>query len=163
MEYTKKHKNLIANLFKKAGMLKEAKVILTCDKYKPEIALAMRDAARIAKVGVGAKPALLDAARRYETRHCPIFSECPLPHCEGGVWCEINNLGGSHGRIGFEYRQLGEIHEIPLKTRRKIMFEILEHKTGKNYSPDKSAYNGNMQKKRGNTVGAGCFKERCVE
>ena len=42
MEYTKKHKNLIANLFKKAGMLKEAEIILTCDEYKPEIAMAMR-------------------------------------------------------------------------------------------------------------------------
>lgn len=75
-----------------------------------------------------------------------------MPQCEGGVWCEINNLGGSHGRIGFEHRQLGEIHEIPLKTRRKIMFEILEHKTGKNYSPNKSAHSGNMRKKRGNKV-----------
>lgn len=147
MEYTQKHKNLIANLFKKAGMLKEAKIILIRDKYKLEIAMAMRDAARIAGVGIGAKPALLDAARRYETRHCPIFSECSLPHCEGGVWCEINNLGGSHGRIGFEYRQLGEIHEIPLKTRRKIMLEILERKIGKNYLPDKDAHIGNMRKK----------------
>ncbi|MBU4343035.1 MAG: hypothetical protein KKG21_03395 [Candidatus Omnitrophica bacterium] len=42
MEYAKKHKNLIANLFKKAGMLKETKIILTCDEYKPEIAMAMR-------------------------------------------------------------------------------------------------------------------------
>lgn len=152
MEYTKKHKNLIANLFKKAGMLKEAKIILTRDKYKLEIAMAMRDAARIAGVGIGAKPSLLDAARRYETRHCPIFSECPLPHCEGGVWCEINNLGGSHGRIGFEYRQLGEIHEIPLKTRRKIMFEILEHKIGKDYSSNKNIHGGSLRKKRANTA-----------
>ena len=163
MEYTKKHKNLIANLFKKAGMLKEAEIILTCDEYKPEIAMAMRDAARIVKVGIGAKPALLDAARRYETRHCPIFLECPLPQCEGGVWCEINNLGGSHGRIGSEYRHLGEIHEIPLKTRRKIMLEILEHKTGKDYSPNKSAYSSNMRKKRDNTARADYFKERCIE
>jgi len=82
MEYAKKHKNLIANLFKKAGMLKE-----------------------------------------------------------------INNLGGSHGRIGFEYRQIGEIHEIPKETRRKIMFEILEHKTGKDYSPSKNVYKGSLKKR----------------
>ena len=41
MEYTKKHKNLIAKLFKKAGMLKEANTVLSCDDYKLEIAQAM--------------------------------------------------------------------------------------------------------------------------
>ena len=92
----------------------------------------MRDAAGIAKVGIGANPALLDAARRYETRDCAIFKECFLPHCEGGVWCDIYNLGGSHGRIGDAYRHLADsASAVPLKKRRKIMFEILEHKTGR--------------------------------
>ncbi len=158
MEYTKRHKNLIAGLFKKAGMPEEAGIILSCDRYNHDIANAMRDASRKANIPIGATPALLDAARRYETRHCPIFSECPLSHCEGGVWCEINNLGGSHGSIGFEYRKLGEIHEIPLKIRRKIMFELLERKTGKNYSPDKDVYNGNMRKKRGDEAGPDSLK-----
>ena len=66
MKYTKKHKNLIAGLFKKAGMLKEAKTVLSCDDYKHEIASAMRDAAQ--KLRIPVSPALLDAARRYETR-----------------------------------------------------------------------------------------------
>lgn len=46
MKYTKKHKNLIAKLFKKAGMPEEAGTILSCDKYNHDIANAMRDAAR---------------------------------------------------------------------------------------------------------------------
>lgn len=100
MEYTKKHKNLIANLFKKGTMLEEAKIILSQDEYKHEIANAMRDAAKKAGVPIGATPALLDAARRYETRNCPIFKECTLPRCEEGVWCSIYNLGGSHGCTG---------------------------------------------------------------
>lgn len=73
MEYTKKHKNLLAKLFKKARMMKEAKTILSCADYNSEIALAMRDAARKANVPIGATPALLDAARRYENRDCAIF------------------------------------------------------------------------------------------
>ena len=56
MEYTRKHKNLIAKLFKKAGMLKEAKVNLSCDDYKHEIASAMRDADSKAKVGIPLAP-----------------------------------------------------------------------------------------------------------
>ena len=56
MKYIKKHKNLIAKLFKKADMLKEAKIVLSHDGYKPEIGLAMRKAAE--KLGVGATPAL---------------------------------------------------------------------------------------------------------
>jgi hypothetical protein len=59
MEYTQKHKNLIAKLFKKAGMLEEAEIVLSCDEYKPEISSAMRDAARKVKVPIGATPALL--------------------------------------------------------------------------------------------------------
>ncbi|OGW79197.1 MAG: hypothetical protein A3G33_10970 [Omnitrophica bacterium RIFCSPLOWO2_12_FULL_44_17] len=130
MEYTRKHKNLIAKLFKKAGMLKEAKVILSCDDYKHEIASAMRNAASKAKVGIGAKPALLDAARRYETRECAIFKECTLPHCEGGAWCDIYNLGGSHGYIGSRYRHMGKsAFDVPLRKRRKLMLEMLEYKT----------------------------------
>lgn len=134
MKYTKKHKNLIAKLFKKAGMIKDAEVVLSCDEYKYEISKAMRDAAGKMKTGIGANPALLDAARRYETRDCAIFKECPLSHCEGGVWCDIHNLGGSHGRIGDAYRHLADsAGAVPLKKRRKIMFEILERKTGRNY------------------------------
>jgi len=134
MKYAKKHRDLIAKLFKKAGMAEEAKFILYCDEYKYEISKAMRDAAGKANIGIGANPTLLDAARRYETRDCAIFKECPLSHCEGGVWCDIYNLGGSHGRIGDAYRHLGSYAgEVPIKTRRKIMFEILERKTGKSY------------------------------
>ncbi|MFH0772507.1 MAG: hypothetical protein V1933_07800 [Candidatus Omnitrophota bacterium] len=130
MEYTKKHKNLLAKLFKKAGMMKEAKTILFSDGYDCEIALAMRDAAGKADVPIGATPALLDAARRYETRDCAIFKECTLPHCEGGVWCDIHNLGGSHGRIGDALCHLGEsAFDVPLKKRRKLMLEMLEYKT----------------------------------
>ena len=131
MEYTKKHKNLIAKLLKKAGMVKEAKFVLSCDEYKCEISEAMRDAAKKTNTGIGANPALLDAARRYETRDCAIFKECSLSHCEGRVWCDIYNLGGSHGRIGNAYRHLADrANFVPFKKRRKIMFEILEHKTG---------------------------------
>ena len=134
MKYTKKHKNLIAKLFKKAGMIKDAEFVLSFDEYKYEISKAMRDAAGKMKTGIGANPELLDAARRYETRDCAIFKECPLSHCEGGVWCDIYNLGGSHGSIGFAYRHLGSYAgEIPIKTRRKIMLEILARKTDKSY------------------------------
>jgi hypothetical protein len=138
MEYTKKHKNLIAKLFKKAGMLEEANTILACDKYKYEIANAMRDAARKADVPIGATPDLLDAARRYENRDCAIFKECTLSRCEGGVWCDIQNLGGSHGRIGDAFRYLGKSAvDIPLRKRRKLMLEMLEYKT--RHKPDKRA------------------------
>ena len=130
MEYTKKHKNLIAKLFKKAGMLEEANMVLTRDKYKYEIANAMRDAASKANVPIVATPALLDAARRYENRDCAIFKECTLPHCEGGVWCDIHNLGGSHGRIGDAFRYLGKSAvDVPLRKRRKLMLEMLKYKT----------------------------------
>ena len=128
MEYTKKHKNLIVRLFKKAGMIEEAKTVLSCDDYKHEIANAMREAAQKLRVPIG--PVLLDAARRYETRDCAIFKECTLRHCEGGVWCEIYNLGGSHGQIGSAYRYIGKsTHDIPLRKRRKLMLEMLEYKT----------------------------------
>ena len=128
MEYAEKHKNLIARLFRKAGMLKEAETVLTCDEYKYEIALAMRDAAQKLRVTIG--PALLDAARRYETRDCAIFKECTLRHCEGGVWCSIYNLGGSHGQIGDAYRHLGKrAGDIPLRKRRKLMLKMLDDKT----------------------------------
>ena len=139
MKYTQKHKNLIAKIFKKAGMLNEAKTVLSCDKYKPEIGLAIRNA--MTKLKIGATPALTDAVRRYETRDCVIFSECPLPRCEGGVWCNIYNLGGSHGSIGDAYRYLGKnLYDIPIKKRREIMFEILKLKMGKNYDPDKKLH-----------------------
>lgn len=130
MEYTKKHKNLIAKLFKKAGMLEEAGIVLSCEEYKYEIANAMRDAAKKANVPIGSTQALLDAARRYENRNCPIFKECTLLHCEGGVRCSIYNLGGSHGHTGDSYSHLGK-HSVlvPLRKRRKIMLEMLEYKT----------------------------------
>ena len=127
MEYAEKHKNLMVRLFKNAGMTEKAKTVLSSNDYKPEIALAMRDAAQKLRVPIG--PALLDAARRYETRDCAIFKECTLRHCEGGVWCSIYNLGGSHGRIGSAYRQLGKTTgDIPLRKRRKLMLEMLGDK-----------------------------------
>ena len=130
MEYTKKHKSLMAGLFRKAGMLEEAKRVLSCDDYKPEIANAMRDAAKKARIPIGSTPALLDAARRYENRDCVIFKECTLRHCEGGVWCSIYNLGGSHGQIGSAYSHLGKtVADIPLRKRRKLMLEMLEYRT----------------------------------
>lgn len=141
MEYTQKHKNLIGKLFKKAGMLEEAETVLSCDEYKPEISSAMRDAARKAKVPIGATPVLLDAARRYETRNCAIFKECTLRRCEGGVWCNIYNLGGSHGRIGDRHRYLGQsAFDVPLPDRRKLMLEMLESKT--RHTQDKEALKG---------------------
>lgn len=133
MEYNLKHKNLIAKLFKKAGMLEEAKIVLSRDDYKCEIASAMRDAASKANVPIGATPALLDAARRYENRNCAIFKECTLSHCEGGVWCDIYNLGGSHGRIGDAFRYLGKsAYDVPLPKRRKLMLEMLDAKKRRN-------------------------------
>lgn len=140
MKYTQKHRKLIANFLTKAGMSKEAKVVLTHEKYKPEISDVVRDAARITKIGIATKPPLLDALRRYENRHCPIFSECPLSECEGGVWCAITNLGGSHGCIGFAYSHMGKLHKVSLKKRRKIMFEILKSKTGKDYAPTRKSH-----------------------
>jgi|GEM_PF-2097926 len=130
MEYTKKHKNLIAKLFTKAEMLEDARIVLSCDDYKHDIANAMRDAATKANVPIGATPALLDAARRYENRDCAIFKECTLPHCEGGVWCHIYNLGGSHGRIGDAFSHLGRsVFDVPLRERHKLMLEMLRNKT----------------------------------
>jgi hypothetical protein len=154
MEYTKRHKNLIAKLFKKAGMLEEANIVLTRDEFKYEIANAMRDAATKANFPIGSNPALLDAARRYENRNCAIFNECILPHCEGGVWCSIYNLGGSHGQIGFAYRHLGKsVHDVPLEKRRKLMLEMLEHKT--RHKP-----NSHLQKYRLTKKGAEHLRKR---
>ena len=107
MEYTKKHQNLIAKFFKKVGMPEAAQTILTCPEYDNEIALAMRDASTRMNIPLST-PALLDAVRRYETRHCPIFKECTLSSCDGSIWCSIYNIGGSHGRTGQQYRHLGE-------------------------------------------------------
>ena len=127
MEYTKKHKNLIAKLLKKAGMIEEAKFVLSCDEYKYEISEAMRDAVKKTKTGIGANLALLDAARRYETRDCAIFKECSLPHCEGGVWCDIYNLGGSHGRIGNAYRHLADHVNFVAQALEEKLFETKEY------------------------------------
>ena len=137
MEYTKKHKNLIANLFKKAGMLKEADFVLSCNEYKIDISNAMREAAKKANILIGSTPALLDAARRYENRDCAIFKECTLTQCEGGVWCNIYNLGGSHGRIGDAYRHLGKsAFEISIEQRRALMLGILAYKTRQTHKKD---------------------------
>jgi len=129
MEYTKKHQNLIAKFFKKVVMPEVAQTILTCPEYDNEIALAMRDASTRTNIPLST-PALLDAVRRYETRHCPIFKECTLSSCDGSVWCSIYNIGGSHGRTGQQYRHLGEHSNlVPVRKRRKIMLEMLEYKT----------------------------------
>lgn len=65
MDYTKKHKDLIAKLFKKVGMLKEAKIVLSCDEYKYDIGKAMRDAVSKTKTGIGANPALFLRSALY--------------------------------------------------------------------------------------------------
>ena len=96
MEYTQKHRNIIATLLKKAGKSKEAKVVLSCDEYKIEISNAIRQARSILGIGAVNEEELLDAVRRYENRDCLVLKECPFPRCEGGVWCNIYNLGGSH-------------------------------------------------------------------
>lgn len=115
-------------------MLAEADTVLSCDEYKNEIVTAILEATNRLNIGVGSTPALLDAVRRYENRDCAIFPECPMSSCEGGVWCDIQNLGGSHGQIGFAYRSLAKSALlIPLKKRRKLMFEYLAQKTGKDY------------------------------
>ncbi|MCG2704672.1 MAG: hypothetical protein L6309_01170 [Candidatus Omnitrophica bacterium] len=150
MEYTVKNKNLIAKLFKKAGMLEEADIVLSCDEYRLEIAKAMRDAAQKANVPIGSTQALLDAARRYENRDCPIFKECTLPRCEGGVRCDIYNLGGSHGYTGDQYRHLGTRSVlVPLRKRRKLMLEMLKCKTGhKQGKRNKVAVKGHYVKRQ---------------
>lgn len=52
----KKHKNLIAKLFKKAGMLEEGGIVLPCDEYKHEIANAMREGCYKGKCSASVKP-----------------------------------------------------------------------------------------------------------
>lgn len=142
MEYTKKHQNLIAKFFKKVGMSNEANTVLSNNEYNHEIALAMRNASTRMNIPLST-PALLDAIRRYETQHCPIFKECTLSSCDGSVWCSIYNLGGSHGRTGDKYRHLGEHSNlISVRKRRKIMLEMLAYKT-----VDKCA-KGDMKKKK---------------
>ena len=42
----------------------------------------------------------------------------------------FKKVGGSHGRIGDAFRQLGEsAYDVPLRKRRKLMLEMLEYKT----------------------------------
>ena len=132
MEYTNKHKKIIAILLKKAGKSKEAYLVLSDDKYRLEISEAIRDARRLLGIGAVNDDALIDALRRYENRDCPIFKECPLPKCEGGVWCHIYNLGGSHSFIGDSFRNLGtHVGDIPRKKRREIMLEMIEERVAK--------------------------------
>lgn len=137
MEYTKKHQNLIARFFKKVGMIDEANVVLSFDEYKCEIAVAMRNASTKSNIPLST-PALLDAVRRYETRHCPIFKECTLSHCKGSILCNIYNLGGSYGHPSEQYRHLSKRSmDVPIKKRRKIMLEMLEYQT--RHKPGKRA------------------------
>lgn len=127
MEYTYKHKRIIAALLKKAGKRKEADVVLSDDKYRFEISEAVREARSILGIGAVDDDALLDALRRYENRDCPIFKECLLSKCEGGVWCNIYNLGGSHSFVGNGFRNLGtHVTDIPRKRRREIMLEMIK-------------------------------------
>lgn len=132
MEYTNRHKKIIALLLRKAGKEKEADVVLSDDKYRFEISEAIRDARRLLGIGAVDDDALIDALRRYENRDCPIFKECPLPKCEGGVWCHIYNLGGSHSFVGDSFRHLGvHVSDIPRKKRREIMLGMIKERIEK--------------------------------
>ena len=137
MEYTKSTRISLRDFFKKVGMIDEANVVLSSDEYKCEIAMAMRNASTKSNIPLST-PALLDAVRRYETRHCPIFKECTLFHCKGSIWCDIYNLGGSHGHPSQQYRHLSKRSmDVPINKRRKIMLEMLEYQT--RHKPDKRA------------------------
>jgi hypothetical protein len=129
MKYSNKHKKNIAELFSKADMKKEEQFILNNDKYDYETSNAIREALNITKIAIVNSPMLLDSVRRYENRGCPIFNECTLPECEGSVWCNLYNLGGSHGFIGSEYDYLGtRISDITISNRREIMLKMLLQK-----------------------------------
>ena len=108
MEYADKHKKIIARLFKKAKMDKEAEIILANDKYIWEMSNSIRDARRILQCKGVNQTELVDALRRYENRDCLVFKECHRKRCEGGVWCNIYNLGGSHSFVGKQFKHLGQ-------------------------------------------------------
>ncbi|MFA4874772.1 MAG: hypothetical protein WC956_09235 [bacterium] len=130
MEYTSKHKKLLAELLRKADKKKEAEKILSDNEYRFEISEAIRNARSI--VGIEANDdVLLDALRRYENRDCPIFKECPFPRCKGAVWCDVYNLGGSHSSVGSKYRHLGaHVTDIPKKMKKEIMLEMIKRDQG---------------------------------
>ena len=114
MEYAQKHKNIIARLFKKAKMGREAEIILSSDEYDFEMSNAIRRARTILNCKGVNQEELLDAVRRYENRECLVFKECHRKRCEGGVWCNIYNLGGSHGCVGMQFEHLGRhIGDVP--------------------------------------------------
>ncbi len=130
MKYTSEHKKIIVTLLKKAHKEKEAKIALSSDAYRHEIGEAVRDARSILGIGAVDDDALLDALRRYENRDCPIFKECPLAKCEGAVWCDIYNLGGSHSVVGDAFRTLGRhVTDIPRMKRREIMLEMMRERS----------------------------------
>lgn len=132
MQYAKKHKKIIALLLRKTGKVKEAELVLSSDKYKYEIGKAIRDARSFLGIGAVDDEALLDAVRRYENRDCPVFKECTRSKCEGGVWCDIYNLAGSHSFVGNNFRDLGiHVGDIPRRKRREIMLEMIKKKSTK--------------------------------
>lgn len=127
MKYTNRHKKIIAVLLKKAGMTKEADIVLSASEYSFEISNAIRNARSILDIGAVDEDALLDAVRRYENRNCPIFKECQFLKCEGGVWCNIYNLGGSHSFVGDQFRHLGtHATDVPIRKRREIMLDMVK-------------------------------------
>ena len=130
MEFTKKHKDIICRLLRKAGKTQEAEIVSSPDEeYVPEISLAIREARSILGIGAVKDNQLLDALRRYETRHCLVFKECPYPRCEGGVWCNVYNLGGSHSFVGDRFRNIGtHVTDIPRRKRREIMLKMIKDK-----------------------------------
>lgn len=129
MEYAKKHKNIIAALLKRAGKKKEAAMALSCDTCQKEVSDAIREARSILGIATVNDKELLDTVRRYESRACPVFKECPLSMCEGIIWCEVYNLGGSHTSTGFQFKHLGShVTDIPLKQRRKIMLDMIRNR-----------------------------------
>lgn len=126
MEYKDKHKRIIADYLRNAGKDKEADTVLSDEEYRFEISDAIRDARSI--LGPARRDdLLLDALRRYETRNCPIFKECPKSRCDGAVWCNIYNLGGSHSFTGEKYEHLGRhITDIPKENRGEIMLKMIK-------------------------------------
>ena len=127
MEYADKHKKILARQFRKAQMDKEADKILLNDKYEYEMSDSIREARKVLQCKGVNQEELIDALRRYENRHCLVFKECHRKRCEGGVWCNIYNLGGSHGSLGVQFRHLGQyLSAIPRQKRKKIMLKMLE-------------------------------------
>ena len=123
MKYEKKHREIIATLLQKAGMNKESEKILKDEEHSYDIGNAIQEArTAVGCDGAVNKDDLLDAVRRYETRHCPLFDECPRSRCEGAVCCRVYNLGGSHGSMGDRFHNYGRsLNDIDLKVRKDLM------------------------------------------